>query len=328
MGGYEIGKTRPVPGIGVITNPRSRSNKRNPEGMQRLAYLVGTRGAAAATRSLDDLFRAAEEFKAAGIDILGINGGDGTLHVTLTAFLRVYGDAPFPAVAILGGGTLNTIARGLRIRGRPEDLLFTVIDRYHAGEDIPFIERPILRIGRDRYGFIFGNGLTANFLEEYYATGKPSPATGAKLLVRTVGSAIFRTSLIKRLFRRWHGQVTVDGERWARNDFACLTGATVPEIGIGFKPFYRYDEKPGHFAFLGIHAGPVGVASQLPRIFRGKPMRRDRAISVVPKRVEIESDDPWGYIIDGDSYPAKPGQTSLVVESGPMIRLLVPPVER
>jgi diacylglycerol kinase (ATP) len=313
-----------VPGIGIITNPRSRSNKKNPEGMQKLAYLVGTRGAAAATRSLDDLYRAAEEFKAAGIDILGINGGDGTLHVTLTAFLRVYGDAPFPAVAILGGGTLNTIARGLGIRGRPEDLLYAVIDGYHAGEEIPSIQRPILRVGADQYGFIFGNGLVANFLEEYYATGKPSPATGAKLLFRTVGSAIFRTALIKRLFRRWRGQVTVDGERWARTDFATLTCATVPEIGIGFKPFYRCFEQPETFAFLGIHGGPLAVAAELPRIFRGRAMRRDRAISVVPRRVDIESDEPWGYIIDGDSYPAKPGQTSLTVTAGPTLKILTP----
>src|SRR5437762_2543265 len=107
----------PVPGIGVITNPRSRMNKRDPSRMRKLGYLIGDRGSAAATRSLDDLYRVAEEFKSADIDVLGINGGDGTIHHTLTAFVRTWGDKPLPLIAILRGGTMNTIANSYGIKG-------------------------------------------------------------------------------------------------------------------------------------------------------------------------------------------------------------------
>src|SRR5687767_12512499 len=124
--------------------------------MRELGYLLGSRGSAEATRSLDDLYRAAEEFKAAEIDILGINGGDGTIHVTLTAFLQVYGEAPLPRVALLRGGTLNTIANGLGIAGDSQRLLYEVIDRYHQNEEMATREQAILQIG-DRYGFIWGN---------------------------------------------------------------------------------------------------------------------------------------------------------------------------
>ena len=31
------------------------------------------------------------------VEIVGINGGDGTIHVTLSTFLRVYDGAPFPS---------------------------------------------------------------------------------------------------------------------------------------------------------------------------------------------------------------------------------------
>jgi diacylglycerol kinase (ATP) len=310
-----------MPGIGVITNPRSRVNKKDPSKMQKLGYLLGSRGSAEATRSLDDLYRAAEEFKQAGIDILGINGGDGTIHVTLSAFLKVYGDAPFPKVAILRGGTLNTIASGIGItRGKPQDLLYTVIDRYHTGEELRVVERNILQVG-EAYGFIFGNGLIANFLGAYYATGKPSPMMGAKVLARTIASIIFRTKFAKHLFRRFHGRVVVDGEVWAREDFVTLTAATVPEIGLGFKPFYRCDEKPDHFALVGIHCSPIGVALDLPRIHRGQPMKRHKAISAIPREVTIESDEPFAYTIDGDLYE---GATSLVLKTGPKLQLIVP----
>jgi diacylglycerol kinase (ATP) len=309
-----------VPGIGVITNPRSRVNKRDPGKMRQLGYLLGSHGAPYATKSLDDLYRAAEEFKAAGIDILGINGGDGTIHVTVTAFAQVYGDAPLPKIAILPGGTLNTIAAGVGIRGKPQDMLYEVIDRYHQGEELKVVERNVLQIG-DKYGFIFGNGLIANFLEAYYATGRPSPIMGAKVLARAIGSALIRGKFIKRLFRRWVGQVTVDGETWARADFATVAAATVAEIGLGFAPFYRCEEKPGHFALLGIHAAPFGVILELPRIRRARPMRRDKCISQVARRVVMASDEPFSYTIDGDLYS---GARELVLATGPRLQLVVP----
>jgi diacylglycerol kinase family enzyme len=309
-----------VPGIGVITNPRSKANQRDPSQMRALGYLLGSRGSAEATRSLDDLYRAAEEFKAADIDILGINGGDGTIHVTLTAFLQVYGEIPLPKVALLRGGTLNTIANGLRILGDSQRLLYEVIDRYHQGEDFATREQAILQVG-DRYGFIFGNGLVANFLDAYYGTGRPSPTQGALLLLRAIGSALVRGKLIRRLFKRFVGQITVDGETWSRRDFTTLIGSTVPEIGLGFKAFHRCYEKPGHFALVGIHSGPLGTILDLPRIHRGKGLRRDRAISVIPGEVKIESEEPWHYTIDGDLYR---DATTLTIKTGPTLRVILP----
>jgi diacylglycerol kinase family enzyme len=289
--------------------------------MRQLGYLLGSRGSAEATRSIDDLYRAAEEFKAAGIDILGINGGDGTLHVTLTAFIQVYGsETPLPKIAILRGGTLNTIARGLGIFGKTQDILYGIIDRYHQGEDFKTIERPVMQIG-DKYGFLFGNGLIANFLAAYYATGKPSPWMGVKVMLRAIGSAIFRTKFTKHLARRFHGRVTADGQTWAREDFCAITGGTVPEIGVGFAPFYRCFEKEGRFALLGIHCGPIGFALDLPRVYRSKPMRRDKAISEVCTDVKIESDEDFDYMIDGDIYH---GARDLVIKTGPKLQIIIP----
>src|SRR5262245_52846991 len=99
--------------------------------MRRLGYLIGSRGAAEATRPLDHLYRVAEEFKKAEIDMLGLNGGDGTIHHTLTAFSKAYGDQPLPQVALLRGGTMNTICNSLGLKGDPPKLLFELVDRYH-----------------------------------------------------------------------------------------------------------------------------------------------------------------------------------------------------
>ena len=307
-----------MPGIGVITNPRSRQNKRDPAGMRRLGYLIGSRGSAEATRSLDDLYRVCEEFKKEQIDILGISGGDGTLHHTLTAMIKTYGEQPLPQVAILRGGTMNTIANSLGIKGAPSKLLFELVDRYHNDEPFDTFEREILAVG-DAYGFIFGGGVISNFLELYYGTGRPSPSTAAKLLLRSILSAAVGGRLSKKMSRRFRARVTVDGDVWARDDFMAVAAACVREVGLGFKPFYRCEERPHSFALLGIHvATALGFCLELPRIWRGRPMRRDKAIDAVASEVLFENDE-IPYIVDGDTYLAK---GSLRLANGPRVRFI------
>jgi diacylglycerol kinase family enzyme len=310
-----------MPGIGVVTNPRSKANRRDPAGMRRLAYLLGTRGEAQATESLDDLYRAAEQFRAAGIDVLGIHGGDGTLHVTLTAFIQVYGLTPLPKIAILGGGTLNTIARGLRIRGRPNDILYQVIERNHEGKPFTTIARPIMQIG-EKYGFIFGNGLIAHFLEAYYATGRPSPSTGALLLGRAAASAVFGTGFTRRLCRRLEVDVTVDGKRWAEHDFATITCGTVPEIGIGFAPYARCMGTLEKFALVGFHCQPTQLVWELPKIYRGQTVAASKAETALAREMLIESAAEIPYVIDGDLHRQPAG--TLRVATGPVLEIIVP----
>ena len=98
-----------MPGIGVILNPYSRKYKNNPEMAKHMGFIVGDKASCKATEDLADLRRVAEEFKTRDIDILAINGGDGTIHCTLTTFLNVYGNKPLPKIANLFTNTLIVI---------------------------------------------------------------------------------------------------------------------------------------------------------------------------------------------------------------------------
>ncbi len=291
-----------MPGIGVISNPRSRENLRDPGAMRRLAWLIGSRGAAATTATLDDLYRVAEEWRRERIDLLCINGGDGTIHCTLTAFIRVFAGAPLPPVAILRGGTMNTIAGALGVRGDTARILFELVDRYHHGDELPLVQKELLAVG-DAYGFIFGNGVIYNFLDAYYGTGRPSPETAARLLARGALSSLVHGRFSRDLTRRVRVRVTVDGERWPREDFMTVAAACIEDIGLGFRPFPRANERPGAFAVLGIHARhALDLVLDLPRMLRGQPMRPSKAIHALASELRFESDEPVDYVIDGDGY--------------------------
>jgi diacylglycerol kinase family enzyme len=314
-----------MPGIGLITNPRSRANQRDPSKPRKLGYLIGSHGTAEATKSLDDLYRVCEEFKKERIEILGISGGDGTMHHTLTAMIKTYGDQPLPMVAMLRGGTMNTIAKSLGIHGETPKLLFELVDKHRRGLGAEFdvIEREVLQVG-DKYGFIFGNGVIYNFLHEYYATGNPSPSTAAKLISSAALSTMVGGDLAGRIYRRFHAHVIADGDEWARRDFITVAAAVVREIGLGFKPFYRCNEVPGAFALLGIHTTAFGFVSELPRIMAGKPMRRDKVIDRVAREVVFtplgdRAGEKLEYIIDGDTYIC---DGSLTIRTGPRLRFI------
>ncbi len=309
-----------MPGIGLITNPRSRQNRRDPTRISRLAYMIGSHGTAEATKSLDDLYRACEEFKKERIEILGISGGDGTLHHTLTAMIKTYGDEPMPLIAILRGGTMNTVATSFRIRGSSANLLFELVDKHRRGlvGEFDIFERELLAIG-ERYGFIFGNGLIYNFLETYYASGHPSPPTAAKLVAETVASAVINGTLAQQICRRVRAQILADGDEWARRDYLTVAASTVEEIGFGFRPFYRMGERTACFPVLGIHTSAMGFISQMPRLRAGWPMRRDLTIDALVKELTFNVEEPMGYTIDGDIYIA---EKSLTLRLGPRLKFI------
>jgi diacylglycerol kinase (ATP) len=309
-----------VPGIGLITNPRSRVNRRDPSRIRRLGYLIGAHGQSEATRSLDDLHRVCEDFYKERIEILGISGGDGTLHHTLTAMIRAYGDDPLPPVAILRGGTMNTVAASFGIRGETPRLLFELIDKHKRGQAFDRFSKRLLRIG-DAYGFIFGNGLIYNFLEAYYDTGNPSPSVAASIVARGSASAMVGGAFARRLYRRVRASVTVDGETWAREDFGVIAAAVVEQIGLGFRPFYRLHDEPDAFQILGIHTDVTGFIAELPRIFSGAPMRRDKVIDSLAHDVQIHPRDgeEMGYTVDGDNYVTR---ERLTLGLGPEVTFL------
>jgi diacylglycerol kinase (ATP) len=272
----------------------------------------------------EELDRAVERLRAARVDLLGVNGGDGTGHFVLTAFARAFGGEPLPPVLLLRGGAMNTVAHGHGIRGGPEHIVRAVLARRRQGVPLRTVSRDLLRVAADggepRYGFIFGTGAIVRFLEAYYASGHPCAATAALLLARGVGSAIVRGRFAEALTRREPLRVTSDGEEWPDGRYLMVGAASTPDIGLGFLAFHRCGEQPGFFHAVGV-TGSVGqLALCMPRLRRGAPWRRRVAQDEVARELVVEG-DRLRFTIDGDLYAAG---ASVRVETGPAVDLVVP----
>jgi diacylglycerol kinase (ATP) len=313
-------------GIGVVLNPKSRKNLKDPRAARRLATTLGDHGVVREARSLDDLYRIAEDFKRLGIDVLGISGGDGTNHVTLTGFIDVYRGSALPQIAFLRGGTMNTVANSCGVaRGKPEGLLSRVLRGYAARASRPLenVERHVARVG-NHYGFLFGTGAVRGFLAEYYAGGPPTPVIAAKTLLRGVGSTLIGGATVRRMAAPFRGTVQFDdGTSWEERDYLTVAGGTIDQIGLNFRPFYRYAERPDCFHLLGIHTSPAGFVRNLPRILAAKPMSPGTAYDAVVPAATIcaRPGETVKYMIDGDLHEVG---RELRVTIGPKVRIVVP----
>jgi diacylglycerol kinase (ATP) len=329
-------------GIGVVLNPRSRRNLKDPRAALRLARTLGDHGVVRQVATLDALHRTAEDFKDLDIDVLGISGGDGTNHVTITGFLDVYGNggaaadapAPLPQIAFLRGGTMNTVANSVGIRhDRPESLLARLARAYaeRATQPLANVERRVMRIGTiggtrraHHYGFLFGTGVVYGYLAEYYRGGEPSPLVAAKTLARSIGSALVGGEMIRRMAAPFRGTVFFeDGTRWEEQNYLSVAAGTIDQIGLSFRPFYRWDEHPDTFHLLGIFASPLQFVRDLGRIRAARPMRAGRTFEATPSKAIIVAAEPrMRYMIDGDLHETT---KEIELSIGPRVKIVKVP---
>lgn len=308
-------------GIGLVFNPRAGANKRDPGAATRLARRLGDHGVLAAPRSLDELSRAAEDFRRQKIEVLGIAGGDGTNYVTLTHFSEVYGSEPLPTVAFLRGGTMNTVANSLGLpKGRPEGLLDRLVRRYLETPRLSALEQWTMNI-EGKLGFLWGLGVIPAFLREYYEMGTPSPWTAVKTLSRGIGSTIVHGPMVQRMSKPVNVEVELeDGERWAMQPYFSVGAGTIPDIGLGFKPFHLAIGARNAFHIQGITTTPLGFAVDLPRVHRAQGLREGKAVDRLTRRAIIRTGEKsLSYMIDGDllEHPS----SEMIIEAGPVVRI-------
>lgn len=307
--------------IVVFVNPNSRANRKDPACAERFARILGGSGEVVATKSLAHLAEEAERVSRMEPAVIGIHGGDGTLHKTLSALVLAYREKPLPPIAILTGGTMNVVASSLGLRMRPEQCLDALVAAERAGKSLPCLERRCLRVG-DQHGFIFGNGLLTNFLEEYYARGNYGVVRALWIILRLLLSVLTTRRLAKRIFRRFTGEVIVDGTPIPHTDLTGVGIATVTEVGFQMKLHHRADDDPTRMGGLAIFGGPLSLLLDVLDVRLGRGLSEKRAHSFVASQVRIIPRESEGlFTMDGDLYPAK---GDLCIDLGPMLRIVKP----
>ncbi len=308
-------------GIGIITNPHSKSNKRNPERSGYLSYIVGKKGFLEITNSLDDLDRAARFFLEHQIEILAINGGDGTISHTLSAFCRVYGDHPMPKILLLGGGTMNVLTWNLGLGGSPEGRLAQIVESMSTEATIETRNVSSIQIG-DMHGFLYADGSSALILKEFYRH-KTGYFGAAWLGIRLVFSALFQGALFRRCIQArdviFHPKPHVPFEHASLGTFATTLAflpLKIPMFGRAVRsgPKFRAATMAMKPSELVYRLGVLGLYAKQGH-FWGKH-NFDTAELVVGSKVDFP------YTLDGELYTSR--NNTVTIKGGKNLEFIIP----
>jgi diacylglycerol kinase (ATP) len=306
--------------IGVVSNPRAGKTIGNPARINRLKQILGPHGFFREAQTLDEMRDIAEEFRKGGIGVLAIHGGDGTLHHALSAFIPVYGRADLPPVALLRGGTMNTIARCLGIRGLSETILKRVVSAVGIQGLFEVVRTNTLKVN-DRYGFIFGLGFPVSLLKAYYKDEGRGRLKTIRVLLEILFSMIQRGAAYNDFFHPFQADIWVEGERLPGRSYTAFLGATVKEVGLGFKPTRRAAEREGFFQCLCLCMDPKRMGLNALRVLLGMELTGERLMDRLASRSVIALERPSDMQIDGEIFK---DQTEIRLSAGPTIRFMRP----
>jgi diacylglycerol kinase (ATP) len=311
----------PASTVAIILNPHAGGGDRYDERrLKGLRAIASSRAVVFSTARHELVEAVAEGVRERGTTTVAIIGGDGTVSSTLSALHRAYRDAPLPSIALLRGGTMNTIANALGIpRKQPEELLRRLLE----GPTTPSVRRATIKV-EGRLGFLFSAGVMVGFLHVLYGTreSKQGSLRALTLLAKGSWQALTGGELIEQIETPLLATLKVDDEEHPPRRYTVVAAGTVEQIGLGFRPFPRAAECQDCFQLFAFHGSLQSLARQLPRIRRGLPMSKGLGFDPLARKLQLRSGDgaaAFEYALDGDIYEA-PGK--LLVEAGPTVELL------
>lgn len=302
--------------IGIIVNPHARSVKNSRKDVPSLLRQIGREYVdVRLSTSLDELDRILLEFKNNNISCVSTCGGDGTIHHIVSHMINMYTPSTPPPLLILKGGTMDNIARTINLKGKGPAILRRTISLLEEGKFPETHWRDTMKIG-NRYCFLFGLGLTTNFLDAVYE-GEKGTIKNLKVIAR----AIYEGLTDKKgssLFKRVNARVFADGKEMHFKEILAILAGTVEQIGMGFSPLPRANEKNGTFHIIITGEKPIEGVKQFFRIKKGLPMKGNYNFNGLISRLSINADAPFRYTMDGELFDCTGNMT---VEMGTPIRL-------
>ncbi len=312
-----------APTVGVIYNPRSHRNLGADFDCGVCPHVH-----IAQPRERGQLPQALSEFAAKGIDLLVINGGDGTVRDVLTCGQAIFGD-DWPAIAVLPKGKTNALTVDL---GVPEDWgLQDAIDALDHGSRV--YRRPMLvsakaEPGKRVAGFILGAGAFTRATQ----AGQSAHRLGAfdSMVVAVTGVWALLQSLFATRGNAWRkgakmgiGLGTADAPmaHSGHGDPAMrqlLFASTLERLPAGIRPF---GPLKGGLKLVAVDQIPRRTTALVPLVLMGKVKDglRERGIhQLAATQFSLSIDDQ--FILDGEAFPA--GEYR--IEQGPELAFVAP----
>lgn len=318
----------------IIVNANAGKHNGRGSALQMAAQILTAPDLVFTTKSLAELEHAARQIAShPEIAVLGVFGGDSTASSSLKSVIsKMRPDKPNPLILHLVGGTMNTVARsaGLVKDGdKPDDIVRLaqkVRKKIDAGLPLGITPLAPLCINDD-YGFLFGAGTAATFLEEYYK----DPVRGKRRAIKVFADAFvselaalftFRKKARRSFFSEVHASIVFPEGHEPRvapqGTHTTILCGTVEHIGLGCKGLPLARSEDGCFHLRSTNTSFWGTLMNSPLLFAGSTSIPFMFDTVVPS-AKIKFTGPSKIMIDGD---VKPAEEEYGISMGPTLNFI------
>lgn len=302
--------------IGLLNNLRAGRNRRRVE---RLLEAIGSAPDVLhfETTSSDTVPDALAELERAEVELLIVNGGDGTIEHVLTEILGQAGREWRPVIAPIRGGRTNMTAADLGASRDPVRGLRGVIEAARAGRlEERIVSRAVLRVdpgrgGAPRYGMFAGAGFLARAVlltKKHLPRGRAQEGFGVAMVVST---------LLTRLLAGVRGEllaadkmlISLDGRELPAEEYVIVLFTTLERLIFGMHPYWGTEAGPIHATTIAGNASRIARA--VPPILFGRPPAFATpetgyaSTNISSAALQLDS----GVTVDGELFPSEPNRT-------------------
>ncbi len=313
--------------IGLLSNPHSGRNHRRSGELEALAesghpfvHLRLEKGRPPVEKL--------ERLAARQIELLVINGGDGTVSRVLTDLLEHRIWAEPPPIAILPRGTANMTASDIGLRrggaGQLRELARLAAD---GGLEAKLVRRPILRVdwapGRPAIrGMFFGGAGIVDAIDLWSREMLRRGLRGGISHALTLGWFLWKLGTGgadaagihgRRLRMRLEGRVDYEGE------VLLVLATTLERLLLGARPFW--DTGTGPIRYLRIDRHAPGLLRHAPSVLRGRGSRALPAAYGSGGLAELSMEGVGRFTVDGEFFVA-PQDHAVRITAGEQLRFV------
>lgn len=338
--------------IGVVFNPNSKKNLRDPGRFLRLQRLIGDAGEVHRTKHVDAIADVVHDLLDREVPYWVADGGDGAFHWLVNVadtVVRARGKGErIPGILPTNSGTIDFMARKAGLKGDAESLLRGLVRAAATRSGPERIALDSLRLvgthaaaseqpgaAFERVGFASAlAGVGQGFFDKFYANGRYDGVGVVETVTRILSSAATHSWPLRLLplptAARSYGDsvfapatldVYVDGEKLPMHHYRAVNAGA---IDINLAGIFRLFPLAGPRGVMHVQAGNpdlLDVIRQLPRMAAGATLDFDDLVEggATELRVDARGHTTIDPVIDGELFY---GLSSVTVTLGPEVEVL------
>jgi diacylglycerol kinase family enzyme len=317
----EIINSDTAPKIGVLINPLSGGNL---SGLEAVRQVISEHPQVLYqdARTPSEILETLTYFARQDVNLLAVNGGDGTVQAVLT---HLFNQRPFrsvPLLAVLQSGTTSMTARDIGFSGSRVKSLQKLFRWAIMGKGRPQInQRPVLRVQSPghpaRCGMFFGTGAIYQGIQYFHrklnSRGLKGEVGPGFTILRFLWAAIRQNS---NFIPAVPVAVALDENPPRQLDSFVVLVSTLERLFLGLYPYWGEETGPLHYTAL--RARPHQLLRALPSILRGRDGYHITAANgyyshnVEVVKLNLDS----GFTLDGQLYTPETRMVPTVISNG------------